>query len=60
MCVGKIDKITFGETKKLNFYLHCCKCSNASYEHNIFTIKYLWQVVNVWEKKMPLVGLDEN
>ena len=28
MCVGKIDKVTFGGTKNLNFQLYCCGCSN--------------------------------
>ena len=27
MYVGKIDKVTFGEAKKLNFQLHCYECS---------------------------------
>ena len=27
MSVGKIDKVTFSGTKKLNFLLHYCECS---------------------------------
>ena len=27
MCIGKIDKVTFGEAKKLNFQLYCRGCS---------------------------------
>ena len=29
MYVGKIDKVTFGGAKKLNFQLHCCGCSKG-------------------------------
>ena len=46
-----------------NFFFVLITSLNASYRHNIFTIKSIWQVVNGRKKKkiiMSLVGQYEN
>ena len=56
MYVDKIDKVTFGGVKKLNFQLHCCGCSNQDI-YSMFTKEY-GVIVCIYFDDMLMFGMN--
>ena len=52
MYISKIDKVTFGGAKLLNFYLHCCGYSMLLIKKNVYWLNKL--LVNIYTKGMEL------
>ena len=64
MCEGKMDKVTFGRAKKLNFYLHCCRCSYKGlsnyftmYKNFVLLNSYLFLSIFKYEVNLCLINV---